>query len=241
MKKVEMIGKKFGRLTVIGLSENTSGKRHRLMYYCDCDCGNKNVEIVGEKLRSGHTRSCGCLVKEQAHNVHKKYNEYDLSGEYGIGITSNTHERFLFDLEDFEKIREYCWLRDNNGYITAKTNSETMVYLHRLVMNAQENDIVDHRKHNILDNRKQYLRIGTQSQNMMNVRKRKDNTSGAKGIWYRNKINKWQAEIVVNGKKIYLGAFENKENAIFARKQAEDEYCGEWSFDNSMKYDIKEA
>lgn len=66
-----MIGKRFGRLVVTKLSPNTSGKRKRLMYYCDCDCGKKNVEIIGEKLRSGHTRSCGCLRSETASNLKK--------------------------------------------------------------------------------------------------------------------------------------------------------------------------
>ena len=50
MKRIEMIGKRFGRLVVTRLSENTSGKRKRLMYYCDCDCGRKDVEMLGKNL-----------------------------------------------------------------------------------------------------------------------------------------------------------------------------------------------
>ena len=74
-----MIGKKFGRLTVTRLSENKSGKKGRLMYYCDCDCGTKDIEVVGEHLRSGHTQSCGCLKVQRTKEVKKKYNKYVLS------------------------------------------------------------------------------------------------------------------------------------------------------------------
>lgn len=62
-KRKEMINRRFGKLVVTEISKNTSGKRKRIMYYCNCDCGKKKVEISGEKLRSGETRSCGCLKK----------------------------------------------------------------------------------------------------------------------------------------------------------------------------------
>lgn len=39
----------------------------------------------------------------------KKFNEYKLDGEYGVGFTSNTHKEFYFDLEDFGLIKSYCW------------------------------------------------------------------------------------------------------------------------------------
>lgn len=94
-----MIGKRFGRLIVTKLSPNTSGKRKRLMYYCDCDCGKKNVEVIGEKLRSGHTKSCGCLRSETTVKLNKKFNNYEFK-DYGIGTTFNTNKEFYFDLED---------------------------------------------------------------------------------------------------------------------------------------------
>lgn len=101
-----MIGKRFGNLVVTSISKNTSGNRKRLMYYCDCDCGKKNIEIMGEKLRSGATKSCGCLRIKTASNIHKKYNKYDLSEEFGIGETSNTGSKFLFDKEDYDLIKK---------------------------------------------------------------------------------------------------------------------------------------
>ena len=236
MKRVEMIGKRFGRLVVTRLSENTSGKRKRLVYYCNCDCGKKDVEVVGEKLRSGHTKSCGCLKTEVASLTHKKENFYDLSGEYGVGVTFNTNKEFYFDLEDYEKIKQYCWLELENGYIvTRDPETKEFLYLHRLVMDASKGEVVDHKEHRLFDNRKEFLRKGTQSQNMMNGSIKASNTSGVTGVYYNSKNNTWIAEIMCNGKKIHIGSFKKKEDAAKAREDAEEQYFGEWSFKNSNK------
>ena len=55
-----MIGKKFNRLQVLSLSE-TRGK-HRY-WLCKCECGTEKV-VCETNLKSGHTKSCGCLNKE---------------------------------------------------------------------------------------------------------------------------------------------------------------------------------
>lgn len=56
-----LIGAKFGRLTVISFCEVS--KTRQSVYNCICDCGN-HVTVNGNKLKSGHTRSCGCLKEE---------------------------------------------------------------------------------------------------------------------------------------------------------------------------------
>ena len=50
-----------------------------------------------------------------------KTNKYDLSGEYGIGYDSNG-QKFYFDLEDYDKIKNYCWYEDCN-----KSNCSTRI------------------------------------------------------------------------------------------------------------------
>lgn len=47
-------------------------------------------------------------LKEKDGKLAKQYNRYDLSGEFGKGWT-NKEEEFWFDLEDFDKIKNYCW------------------------------------------------------------------------------------------------------------------------------------
>lgn len=58
-------GDKFERLTVIGFSYND--KRYRRHYKVKCDCGNIKT-VQGTLLRTGNTKSCGCLGKEIKRN-----------------------------------------------------------------------------------------------------------------------------------------------------------------------------
>lgn len=61
-KRIEMTGKRFGRLKV--LSETGSDKWNTVCWLCLCACGQK-VIVTGTHLRSGNTKSCGCLQKER--------------------------------------------------------------------------------------------------------------------------------------------------------------------------------
>lgn len=59
MKKVQMLNRRFGRLTVIAETSERDSKGC-ILWRCLCDCGNI-VDIVGTSLRKGATQSCGCL------------------------------------------------------------------------------------------------------------------------------------------------------------------------------------
>lgn len=58
----DLSGKKFSRLMVVSLSDARSATG-KVAWDCVCDCGNVS-KVEGEKLRSGHTQSCGCLHQE---------------------------------------------------------------------------------------------------------------------------------------------------------------------------------
>jgi hypothetical protein len=57
--RLNLVGKKFGKLTVVLRIEPMVGKTK---FECVCDCGNKSV-VVGQYLQSGNTTSCGCVKK----------------------------------------------------------------------------------------------------------------------------------------------------------------------------------
>lgn len=76
-RKVDIVGKKFGRLMVIKFVPKPEREDYRRQWLCRCECGNL-VQVNGSKLRSGHTRSCGCLEKEVIGNVNRKYMYSDL-------------------------------------------------------------------------------------------------------------------------------------------------------------------
>lgn len=67
----DLTGQRFGRLTVVRLSERRSGRK--TFWICKCDCGNEKI-VRSDIIKSGNTRSCGCLHKEQAiRNVSKNH------------------------------------------------------------------------------------------------------------------------------------------------------------------------
>jgi len=60
-KLIDLTRERFGRLVVI--RQVDKGNCNRTRWLCICDCG-KEVVIIGHSLKSGHTKSCGCLRKE---------------------------------------------------------------------------------------------------------------------------------------------------------------------------------
>ena len=71
---IDLTGQKFGRLTAIEPTKKRSG--HCVVWRCSCDCG-KIAEISSNSLRTGNTKSCGCLQKEI---VAKHFATHKMSG-----------------------------------------------------------------------------------------------------------------------------------------------------------------
>lgn len=211
---------------------------------CDCSIDNKPFKVLGNSLRDGNTRSCGCLQKAVVSKIgsdKKDYNEYNLSGEYGIGYCSNLNldgtNEFYFDKEDYNKIKKYCWCFNKQGHVIARVpeSNNKIIKMSRLIMGVDAPRIqVDHIKHKRYDNRKSQLRIATNQQNTMNQQLKSTNTSGVTGVYWDSDREKWVASITYQYKTIPLGRFDNFEDAANVRKKAEEKYFGEWSYDNSQ-------
>lgn len=230
-----MEGKLFGKLLVIHRDidyVSPSGYKQK-RWLCKCDCG-KYVVVNGNSLRTGKTKSCGCLQIEFMNNDNpSKYknrnkNTYDLSGEYGISYMSK-REPFYFDLEDYDLISKYYWSSNGNYLYTNFANNQ-IVAMHRLLCESKYE--VDHINHNTFDNRKENLRSVTKSQNNMNRNVQSNNTSGFRGVIYDKSRNMWKSEIKINGKLIYLGRYKEKSDAIKVRIEAEKKYFGDYNFVN---------
>lgn len=229
------------RLTVIKQVDdyiNPNGTRSA-QWLCECNCKENNKIVVrGTMLRSGKVLSCGCLQKEKASSVNSRTNPIDFdSEEYAIGYTLKG-EPFWFDKEDYDKIKDYYWRYDRHGYvITTDRKTHRSLFLHNLIMGPIPDGMeVDHKKHppypmHKIDNRKENLEFKTRSQNMMNQSLSSANTSGTTGVSWHKRDKVWRAYIQVNGQHIHLGYFPNKEDAIKARKEAEQKYFGQYSYD----------
>jgi hypothetical protein len=225
-KNVDLVGKIFGRLTV--LEHVGKDKNNNNIWLCECSCSEHNRIIVPTKeLNNGHAKSCSCLSRDMARERFKKYNKYNLNGEYGIGYTFDDRE-FWFDKDDYEKIKNCYWFFDKKGYVV--TNMEdTVKSLHQIILNNPNKiyNEVDHKDRIKMDNRKESLRYSTAVENRRNASKRSNNTSGVIGVYW-HKINlKWIAQIVpYKGKTKNLGSFDDIEEATICRLKAELKYFG---------------
>jgi hypothetical protein len=83
---IDLTGKRFGRLIAINFHEK---RNNRAYWLCKCNCGNEKVINSGH-LRSGNTKSCGCLQKETVSNIRFKHG---LSHTNFYGIWANLRRR----------------------------------------------------------------------------------------------------------------------------------------------------
>lgn len=205
-------------------------------YLCECMC-EEHTRFIAEKnnIKSGTTKSCGCLFTERLTEWNKvnkkKYNKYDLSGEYGIGWTGNTNEEFYFDLDDYDKIKDIYWNAHpcpNSNYIRIYGEDCST---HKNVSIAQVicGDWMDHVDRNTFNNRKNNLRPCTPHENACNRSIQSNNTSGIIGVSFENDRQKWKAVISVDKHDKRLGNFIDKEDAIRARLEAEAKYYGKFA------------
>jgi len=225
----DLIGQMFGKLKVIKRADDKNKKPYWL---CECQCHNKTLKIVrGSHLTSNRIKSCGCLYKERIRSEVPP-NKFLFREYYKIGIT-DYNEEFYYDIADASLIEQYSWYFDKDGYVVARINKKG-VKLHKLITNTDYKTKVDHKNKHRYDNRRINLRQATNSQNGMNIDIRKDNTSGVTGVGWSKKYESWRARITYEGKEIHLGYFDDFDEAVKIRLEAEKKYFKEFSPNNKL-------
>ncbi len=118
------------------------------------------------------------------------------------------------------------------GYLTIRVNYR--LYLaHRLawliVTGEWPKRQIDHRDTNKANNRFLNLREASNGQNQANIPTKRNNTSGRKGVSWSVEKNKWEAHTRADGKKKFLGYFDDLEDASLAYKNAHIENYGQFA------------
>lgn len=154
----------------------------------------------------------------------------ELTGSHGVLHIGKSE--FLFDAEDLSLIESRSWYKDKDGYLVSCyyfNGRRRFVRFHRIVMKAKPGQCVDHINKNRADNRKCNLRCCKRAENDRNRSTYSNNTSGVPGVCFDKQRKKWVASISFNKKRILIGRFVSKEDAVRARLEKELELFKEFA------------
>ena len=201
MKKLDLTGQRFGKLTVLRPAENIGAKT---TWLCRCDCGQETV-VITTNLRSGVTKGCGCqrtagdplvltymgATSEEKRTLRKRL---DLTGQRFGQLT------VLRPAENIGKQTAWVCRCDCGRETVAATGS---------LRSGRTRTC--HQPSGISISVFQCETV------------RKNNTSGVPGVEWVPREQRWKATICVKKKRYYLGAYCDFEDAVMARKRAEEE------------------
>lgn len=196
----DLTGQRFGLLTVTGPAE--SDPRGQRRWLCRCDCGTEKT-VLGSNLTRGTTVSCGC----------KKRN--DLTGKK-IGKLTVLGRSDQYGSRGSRKTR--LWeCRCDCGAITYKaTDTLTNPDISMCKACAGKYGAEKARE-------KAGFAGGTQISKIKVESDKSENLSGVRGIYYDGKTGKYRARLKFQQKYYNLGYFTSLDDAVKARKRAEEE------------------
>ncbi len=123
MIKAELIGKRFTRL--VPYEETRIGKRNMVAWKCKCDCGNETIAVTNSLL-SGHTKSCGCLQKEQVSNSDSSKNK--LYSSYRKTAHNKGLEFTLTEEKFFSLVKDSCFYCGIEPSSIMKSRTNEFIY-----------------------------------------------------------------------------------------------------------------
>lgn len=203
--------------------------------YCHCGCGQKtNIykhthvdrgQFKGQPSQfiKGHYKKVQKRVEQNVlHNGKIAFCEIPLTlGQVAIVDSIDA------DLAHFNWHAAHCpEYSGGNKFRARRMEGRHGTYMHRVIMSRilgrrlLTYEKVDHVDTNPLNNRRENLRLATSTQNNANQNRRRDNTSGFKGVSYSKNAKKWAAAIQTKGNRIHIGYFDTAE-------QAYEAYCAE--------------
>lgn len=202
-RPADLTGRRYGILTVVEQASERNS-RGRVLYRCRCDCGGERL-ATRANLERGEITSCGCKNHPPRKNL--------------------TGQRFgrLTVLEIAEppcgrKRTTYRWrCRCDCGNLTVVSTNDLTTGKTQSCGCLQREAV------------KSLYQDGTAPCKLREAeRPRSSNTSGVTGVWWDASRKKWAAEIVFRRVKLFLGRYDNREDAIAARKEAESRVFDEY-------------
>jgi hypothetical protein len=205
MRKKDLTGLKFGKLTVI--KELDERKNGRIVWQCQCECGNI-CDVIAGNLITNHTLSCGCMK------------EIDLSGKR-FGMLTVIKKAEVSGKRGNKKLQ--MW--------ECRCDCGRTVMRYTYTLNGDEIKACSECASNIAlkvaRERGGYVE-GVQISRIISNRTPITNSSGVKGVYLDKRTNKWRARLKFKGKLMNFGTYDRFEDAVRARKEAENLVFGEF-------------
>lgn len=230
-KAKDITGMTFGYLTAIEPTDKRD--RKNVVWRCQCKCG-KMVEITATCLLLGNTKSCGCILTEHLQRANKYIDHTSLrqaleerekstrtpSGYTGVVPKGDKWQAQIYYKGKRHNLGVYSNINDA---IKARARGKELVQADALGLLDFYTEI--HKSDPLLPSRDSIEKIEfpSASKKINNkpgtAARRSNNTSGYTGVYFRK--GKWEARISHQGTLHILGRFDDKEDAIAARKKAE--------------------
>ena len=207
-----MVGKRFGRLVVV--EEAGNNKQGTALWKCACDCGNQII-VLGGSLRQMTTNSCGCLRTQK---TKKRFATHGMSKTLEYNSWNTMLQRC-----NNPNVKSY-----HNYGERGITVCKRWLHFENFLkdMGIKPKGLTIER----IDNDKGYepenCVWASWTKQRRNQRICKTNTSGTSGIYFDKQSKRYRVCIGNDYKNHYIGRFDTMEEAIIARKQAEQKYWG---------------
>lgn len=197
MKKIDLTGNVFGRLTVLGdVGKRT--KNGKVLWHCLCECGTVTF-VRTDHLKNGSITSCGCLNDEKKHERFK-----DLTG-------TETGNFKIIDRAYSKNSRIYwnCICKHCGNHVELQSNQIDRYSS----CGCKHNRSTKERMAEIRD-----------PESLKTNKPTAKSTTGVRGVYFNKQKNRYQVFINVDKKSKYLGSYTSLEEATKIRREAEEEY-----------------
>ncbi len=246
MKKIDMLGKKFGSLLVIEEVPKTDDiPRYDLFWKCRCDCG-KECVMPGKTLRKNYQHTCPECREINAEGEFQFFPHTYRNDPYVIErhtdyflyqCRAKSGGRFLVDRKFYDEICKYNWYMDKKGNVYYSKNinkkKHRRALSHFLLDITDDKTVVKHLNGDPRDYRLENLHKCALGKTAQGATIPKNHSTGFKGVKFDKRYGTYPAYIYPDGQAIHLGTFKTAQQAADAYDKAAIQYYGVMALTNA--------